>query len=82
MPDLLERPQSALADRYTILRELGRGSVGIVYLAHEMALDRPVALKLLPPELAADVEWRERFVREASAGRRPGTSDRRDRLQE
>jgi serine/threonine-protein kinase len=65
LSELDARLAAALADRYTIQRELGRGGMGIVYLAHELALDRPVALKLLPPELAADAEWRERFVREA-----------------
>jgi serine/threonine-protein kinase len=39
--------------------------MGIVYLAHEVALDRPVALKLLPPTMASDPELRERFMREA-----------------
>ncbi|HMA43585.1 MAG TPA: protein kinase [Gemmatimonadales bacterium] len=57
--------QSALAGRYSIERELGRGGMGIVYLAREVRLDRPVALKLLPPTLAARPELRERFLREA-----------------
>ena len=39
--------------------------MGIVYLAHEVALDRPVALKLLPPEYASQPRLRERFLREA-----------------
>ncbi|MBI2404135.1 MAG: serine/threonine protein kinase [Gemmatimonadetes bacterium] len=45
--------------------ELGRGGIGIMYLAYEVALDRPVALKLLPPARAATPEHRERFLREA-----------------
>lgn len=57
--------QEALAGRYSLEHELGRGGMGIVYLAHEVALDRPVALKLLPPELAAQPALRERFLREA-----------------
>jgi len=57
--------QSALAGRYSIDRELGRGGMGIVYLAHEVHLDRLVAIKLLPPERAMDPALRERFLREA-----------------
>ena len=57
--------QSALAGRYSIERELGRGGMGIVYLAREVRLDRPVAIKLLPPDLAAQRGLRDRFLREA-----------------
>jgi hypothetical protein len=57
--------QSALAGRYSIDRELGRGGMGIVYLAHEVHLDRLVAIKLLPPERATDPALREKFLREA-----------------
>jgi serine/threonine-protein kinase len=57
--------QSALAGRYSIDRELGRGGMGIVYLAHDVHLDRLVAIKLLPPERASDPALRERFLREA-----------------
>jgi serine/threonine-protein kinase len=57
--------QSALAGRYSIDRELGRGGMGVVYLAHEVHLDRLVAIKLLPPERASDPALRERFLREA-----------------
>jgi serine/threonine-protein kinase len=57
--------QEALAGRYSIERELGRGGMGIVLLARDVALDRLVAIKLLPPDLAIDTKLRERFLREA-----------------
>ena len=57
--------QLALAGRYSIDSEVGRGGMGIVYLAREVHLDRPVAIKLLPPDRAADPLLRERFLREA-----------------
>jgi len=52
-----------LADRYTLERELGRGGMATVYLAHDLRHDRPVALKVLHPELA-HVLGPERFIRE------------------
>ena len=54
---------AALADRYRIERELGRGGMATVYLAHDLRHDRPVALKVLRPELAASL-GPERFLRE------------------
>ena len=57
--------QSALAGRYSLEREVGRGGMGVVYLAREVRLDRPVAIKLLPPSKARDGGLRERFLREA-----------------
>ncbi len=52
-----------MADRYLIERELGRGGMATVYLAHDLKHDRPVALKVLHPELAATL-GPERFLRE------------------
>ena len=57
--------QELLAGRYSIERELGRGGMGIVLLARDVALDRPVAIKLLPPHLATRPDERDRFIQEA-----------------
>ncbi len=63
MTDLSGRLHTALAGRYTIVRELGRGGMATVYLSRDVKHDRPVALKVLRPELAA-VLGAERFLRE------------------
>lgn len=57
--------QAALAGEYSLQRELGRGGMGIVYLARDVQLDRDVAIKVLPSHLARTADSRERFVREA-----------------
>jgi serine/threonine-protein kinase len=57
--------QRAVAGRYSLERELGRGGMGIVFLARDVALERPVAIKLLPPAPGAVPDLRERFLREA-----------------
>jgi serine/threonine-protein kinase len=57
--------QEAVAGRYSLERELGRGGMGVVYLAREVRLDRPVAIKVLPPAGASQPALRERFLREA-----------------
>lgn len=62
--------QAALAGRYALERELGRGGMGIVYLARDLRLERVVAIKLLPPPLADVAERRERFLREARTAAR------------
>jgi TolB-like protein/tetratricopeptide (TPR) repeat protein len=62
-PDLLPRLQAALAGRYTVERELGRGGMAIVYFAQDLKHRRPVAIKVLRPELAAHLGTR-RFLRE------------------
>src|SRR5215213_10924458 len=53
----------ALKDRYELRRELGRGGMATVYLAHDVRHDRPVALKVLHPEVARMLGT-ERFLRE------------------
>jgi len=57
--------QIALSGEYSLDRELGRGGMGVVYLAREVRLARPVAIKVLPPALSADPELRASFLREA-----------------
>ena len=64
--DALER---AIGFQYDILGLLGRGGMGAVYHAHEKALDRPVAIKVLPPD-AVGGDARERFLREARTAAR------------
>lgn len=59
------RLQTALSGRYSLERELGRGGMGIVYLARDVALDRLIAIKLLPPHFAGDARLRSRFLNEA-----------------
>jgi eukaryotic-like serine/threonine-protein kinase len=54
----------AVASRYAVKRVIGRGGMGIVYLARDRRLDRLVAIKTLPPHLSSDSSLRERFIRE------------------
>ncbi len=63
MSDELAQLKAALAHRYDVERELGRGGMAVVYLARDLKHDRPVALKVLRPELAASL-GAERFLRE------------------
>src|SRR4051812_40280384 len=70
MDELFLRLQSALAGEYSIERELGRGGMGVVYLAREVRLAREVAIKVLPPALASTPGMREQFLREAQTAAR------------
>ena len=64
MPFLIDRVRGALAGEYVVEHELASGGMGVVFKAREVALDRPVAVKILRPELATAVAA-ERFHREA-----------------
>src|SRR2546429_7597863 len=60
-------PTGTRLGRYEIRSKIGAGGMGEVYLAQDTKLDRKVALKILPAEVAADRNRMERFVREAKA---------------
>ena len=62
--------EGALRNQYVLERELGRGGMGVVFLASDLKLDRLVAIKALPLHLADDERVRERFLREARTAAR------------
>lgn len=62
---MMKSVENALEGRYDLEKELGRGGMGVVYLARDKQLDRPVALKFLGSLIDDSEEFRERFVREA-----------------
>jgi serine/threonine-protein kinase len=70
MPTTFMNVAAALEGRYQILKELGRGGMGIVFQAQDKQLNEQVAIKILSPLLSNDAEALERMRREVSAARR------------
>jgi len=66
-PEVREDLSGRLIGTYQLMSRLGAGGMGDVYLAHDMKLDRPVALKVLSPAFAADRDRLRRFHQEARA---------------
>ena len=62
---MAEIPPGTVIAGYRIEGPAGRGGMGVVLRATQIGLDRPVALKLIAPELAEDESFRQRFVRES-----------------
>ena len=62
---LLDRLVVAVGTQYLVDAEIGRGGMAVVYRARDLRLNRRVAIKVLPPELAFNADVRERFLREA-----------------
>jgi serine/threonine-protein kinase len=62
---LRDRVVEAIGHQYALEGEIGRGGMSVVYRARDVRLNRPVAIKVLPPELAHDMAIRARFTREA-----------------
>jgi eukaryotic-like serine/threonine-protein kinase len=63
--ELLSRLQAALGSHYRLERELGHGGMGVVFLARDTTLDRPVAVKVVHPDLAVHSSITQRFLAEA-----------------
>lgn len=70
MPTTFMNVAAALEGRYQILKELGRGGMGIVFQAYDKQLNEQVAIKILSPMLSTNSEALERMKREVSAARR------------
>jgi hypothetical protein len=66
-PDPVGQELSGRIGKYEIVRSIGKGAMGMVYLAHDTVLERDVALKVMVAQIADDPELIQRFAREAKA---------------
>ena len=57
--------RAAVGAQYAVERLLGQGGMGAVYLARDITLDRPVAIKVINPDVASNATLRQRFLQEA-----------------
>src|SRR4029077_14359566 len=63
-----------ISDRYRLLRLIGRGTTGEVWLGHDGSLHREIAIKLIDPQFGDDAEARARVLREAQLAARISSS--------
>ena len=63
----MEENRKKNISHYELNEEIGRGGMGIVYKARDLKLDRYVAIKFLPQQLASSEEYKSRFIREAKS---------------
>ena len=68
-PESMSLAPGAHLGPYEVIAPLGAGGMGEVYKVRDTRLDRTVAIKILPAQLAADPQFRERFEREAERSR-------------
>ena len=75
MTDAFERLKAALADRYAVEREVGRGGMATVYLAQDLKHQRPVAIKVLAPDLTETIAAVPVLRHAVHRGREPAKAD-------
>ncbi|MFO7900869.1 MAG: protein kinase, partial [Planctomycetota bacterium] len=65
--DQAGRPKRRMVGKFEVLEQIGRGAMGAVFRARQVSVDRVVALKILPPNLAQSKDYTARFLREGKA---------------